>query len=68
MLSPHEFAALLILDSQEPHELNPHDLHALVKRQLVRLEQLTHNRHRLHLTAQGRHILEAIGKRHWPVR
>ena len=69
MLSPHEYAALmLILDSQGPHELNPDDLHALVKRQLVRLEQLSPNRCRLHLTDQGRHVLEAIGKRHWSVR
>lgn len=64
MLSPHELAALMhILNDQDHSGLNPNDLSVLVNRQLVRLEELAQNGRRLHLTPQGRHILESIAKR-----
>ncbi len=66
MLSPHEIAALMLIENaQHHHELNPADLNALLDRRLVWLEPQSqvHDR-RLHLTNHGRHVLDAIAGKH----
>ncbi|MDW3687282.1 hypothetical protein RA280_37215 [Cupriavidus sp. CV2] len=63
MLSPHEIAALMHVDStQDCLELNPTDLDVLVDRKFVRLELLPEGRVRLSLTSRGREVLNAISK------
>lgn len=63
MLSPHELAALMHVDStQDCLELNPTDLDVLVDRKFVRLERLSEGRVRLSLTCRGREVLNAISK------
>lgn len=65
MLSPHEFATLMLLDTN-PHSenLDPGDLDALCERQLVFLEQLSSGLARGRLTAQGRTVLRSVGRVH----
>ena len=64
MLSPHEIAALMLLDSANGNlELDPADLKSLVRRQLVRLERLTHGRSQVRLTDHGRNFLDTVAKR-----
>ncbi|RKP46505.1 hypothetical protein [Trinickia fusca] len=61
MLSPHEFAALLLIEhTTNPADFDCGDLSALVERQLVVLEQLTSEYLRAHLTPSGRSIIESI--------
>ncbi|PCE30561.1 hypothetical protein [Burkholderia ubonensis] len=65
MLSPHEFAALLLIeDTAEPAGLDLGDLTSLVERQLVALELLASESRRAHLTENGRSMLETIDRRH----
>lgn len=62
MLSPHEFAALLLVaNAPDLRELDPGDLSSLVDRQLVALEQMTSGSRSLRLTARGDSILKTIG-------
>lgn len=62
MLSPHELAALLILNSASvPCQLDPADLGALIDNQLVRQVQI-HNREHLQLTGLGLQVLESIAR------
>ncbi|WP_454733330.1 MULTISPECIES: hypothetical protein [Cupriavidus] len=62
MLSPHEIAALMILnDSARHRELDPADIGALVERQLVRLEAPVPGCKRMHVTGDGHRFLRAIG-------
>lgn len=60
ILSPHELAALLILNSASvPYQLDPADLEALIDRRFVQQVQI-HNREHLQLTGRGREVLESI--------
>jgi hypothetical protein len=60
MLSPHELAALLILNSASvPYQLDPADLEALIDNKLVQQVQI-HDREHLRLTGRGRQVLESI--------
>lgn len=64
MLSPHEIAALMLLDSADGNlELDPADLKSLVHRQLVQLERPTHDRSQVRLTSHGRKYLATVAKR-----
>ena len=64
MLSPHEFAALLLVcDTRALDELDRDDLASLVERQLVALEELATG-HRVRLTERGNSILKAVTR--WP--
>ncbi|SAK84699.1 hypothetical protein AWB79_05814 [Caballeronia hypogeia] len=65
MLSPHEIAALMLLDANPfQSELDLCDLNALCERQLVRLEKLTSGIEHRRLTEQGRAVLQSVGKLH----
>lgn len=64
MLSPHEFAALLLIEhSADAADLDPGDLTALVERQFVALEQITSEYRRACLTKNGRSLLETVDHR-----
>lgn len=61
MLSPHEFATLLLVDSDlDPTDLNREDLAALVERQLVALERRASGHAQPKLTADGQLLLKAV--------
>lgn len=63
MLSPHEFATLLLLEgAPDSVDLNSEDLAVLVERQLVALERLASGCQRLQLTADGQSILRAAAR------
>ncbi|KWK86219.1 hypothetical protein [Burkholderia ubonensis] len=65
MLSPHEFAALLLIDdAADPTGLDLGDLTSLVDRQLVALKLLASESRRARLTESGRSMLETIDRRH----
>jgi len=65
MLSPHEIAALMLLETnQQPEHLDLGDLDALCERQLVLLEKLASGYAHVRLTAQGRSILRSVGRVH----
>jgi len=65
MLSPHEIATLMLLDTDACSEdFDPGDLDALCERQLVFLEKLASGYARGRLTAQGRSILRSVGRIH----
>jgi hypothetical protein len=61
MLSPHEFATLLLVkDSPTQVDMNRDELDALLERQLVELERLASGQQRPRLTATGSQALKAI--------
>jgi len=63
MLSPHEFAALLLVGgAREVTDLDPDDLASLVERQLVALDELVTG-HELHLTEDGASVVRAVMRR-----
>jgi hypothetical protein len=63
MLSPHEFATLMLLnDAPDLHSLDGADLEALLDRQLVRLEQLASGRQRPLITQDGQMFLNAAAR------
>jgi hypothetical protein len=63
MLSPHEIAALMLLEtSQNSNHLDLEDLDALCERQLVSLEKLASGYAHVRLTAQGRSVLRSVGR------
>jgi hypothetical protein len=65
MLSPHEIAALMLLDAnQNSNHLDLEDLSALCERQLVSLEKLASGYAHVCLTPQGRSVLRLVGQRH----
>jgi len=69
MLSPHEFAALVLVnDSPEPPELDRADIDALLAHQLVTLENQGLGRCRPLVTVQGHTFLKALGHRSVPQR
>lgn len=62
MLSPHEFAVLLLVnDSVEPHELDSADVDALIEHKLVELERQGLNQVYARVTAQGHALIKAFG-------
>lgn len=64
MLSPHEFAALLLVgEPRALDDLDRGDLASLVESQLVALEELTSGR-RLRLTERGDSLVKAVTR--WP--
>jgi hypothetical protein len=63
MLSPHEFATLMLLkDAPDPIDLDRADLEALLERQLITLEQLTHGQQRPLITINGYSVLKAAAR------
>ncbi|AOY93283.1 hypothetical protein BKK79_16840 [Cupriavidus sp. USMAA2-4] len=63
MLSAHELAALMIVDSTHDHrQLNPVDLQTLVDRKLVSLERDTGSSRRPRLTHCGRRVLDVVAR------
>ncbi|RQN38905.1 hypothetical protein [Paraburkholderia tropica] len=63
MLSPHEFATLMLIrHAPEQIDMNRHELDILFERQLVALEQRAEGMRRLSLTSAGRSLLEALGR------
>ncbi|GJH05924.1 hypothetical protein [Paraburkholderia terrae] len=61
MLSPHEFATLMLV-RQAPDQLdmNRAELDALLELQLVMLEHCAAGRRRAHLTEKGRSFLDVL--------
>ncbi len=62
MLSPHEFAVLLLVsDSAESCELDPADVEALIERKLIALECDGPGHSYARVTLQGHAFLKACG-------
>ncbi|MGV2289245.1 hypothetical protein AAHK20_11090 [Trinickia sp. YCB016] len=64
MLSPHEFATLLLVKDAADEIADRAELSALLERQLVALEDLASGTSRPRLTADGDIVLEAMGRFH----
>jgi hypothetical protein len=65
MLSPHEFATLMLVDGAlDPRHFDRDDLAALVERQLVALEHLGSGCNRVQLTEDGNWLLKAVARKH----
>ncbi|MGY6258079.1 hypothetical protein ACXIVK_31920 [Paraburkholderia caledonica] len=65
MLSPHEFATLMLVkEAPDQADLNRADLDVLLEQQLVSLEQLTCGCQHLDLTVEGHSILKALTRNH----
>jgi hypothetical protein len=64
MLSPHEFATLLLVKDAADEIADRAELGALIERQLVALEELASGNARLHVTPDGDSVLEAIARLH----
>jgi len=63
MLSPHEFATLMLVkNAQEQLDLDRADLDALLERQLVSLENLAQGRHVSLVTDRGDRVLKAVSR------
>lgn len=63
MLSPHEFATLMLIkDAPDQIELGRVELDALLERQLISLENRASGRLRPQLTSDGDSILKAVGR------
>ncbi|CAB3656724.1 hypothetical protein [Trinickia soli] len=63
MLSPHEFAALLLVGgTRDLDALDRGDLASLVERQLVALDRLVGGR-QVRLTARGASVVKAVTRR-----
>lgn len=63
MLSPHEFATLMLIrHAPEQIDMNRHELDILLERQLVALEQRDEGRRLPSLTMAGRSLLDALGR------
>ena len=61
MLSPHEFATLMLVKSApEQIDLNREELDTLLERQLIALEQLATGARRPRLTHDGDSVLRAV--------
>ena len=63
MLSPHEFATLMLL-KDAPDQIDPSraDLDALLERQLITLEKLTSGQRRPLVTLNGHSVLKAAAR------
>jgi hypothetical protein len=63
MLSPHEFATLMLIKSSPDQiELDRAELDALFERQLILLENLASGRSRPRITSEGDSILRAAAR------
>jgi len=63
MLSPHEFATLMLVkNAPEQIDLDRADLDALLERQLVSLEQLAGEQHVSLVTNSGDRVLKAVSR------
>jgi hypothetical protein len=63
MLSPHEFATLMLVkDTSDPAGLDRAELDALVEHQLVALEKLASGGERFSITCDGDSILQAVAR------
>jgi hypothetical protein len=63
MLSPHEFATLLLVkDAPNQVDMGREELDALLEGQLVELENLASGRQRLRVTETGDKTLKVFGK------
>jgi hypothetical protein len=63
MLSPHEFATLMLVkDAPDQVELDRADLDALLERQLVRLQRLGSGHPRAEITVNGHSVLKAVAR------
>ncbi len=63
LLSPHEIATLMLVrHSAEQIDMNRSELHTLLERRLIALEQREGGHRRLSLTMTGRQLLEAVGR------
>lgn len=61
MLSPHEFATLLLVkDAPKQVDMNREELGALLDRQMVELEKLATGQQRLRVTETGDTALRAV--------
>jgi len=61
MLSPHEFATLMLVRSAPDQvDMNRAELDTLLERQLVSLEQLAEGHRRFKLTHTGHSLLETV--------
>ena len=69
MLSPHEFATLMLVrQAPDQIDMNRAELDALLERQLVMLEHCAAGRRRAHLTGKGRTFLDALNPGSAPFR
>ena len=64
MLSPHEFATLLLVKDAADEIADRAELGALIERQLVALEELASGTTRPRVTTDGDTILDAITRLH----
>ncbi len=65
MLSPHEFATLMLVKAApEQIDLNRAELDTLLERQLVAFEQLSSGVQRPRLTPDGDSVLRAVARNH----
>ncbi|MFP3552178.1 hypothetical protein SB861_15845 [Paraburkholderia sp. SIMBA_049] len=65
MLSPHEFATLMLVKSAPDQiDLNREELDTLLERQLIALEELASGAQRPRLTRDGDSVLRAITGKH----
>jgi hypothetical protein len=63
MLSPHEFATLMLIKaSPDQIDLGRAELDTLFEQQLISLENLASGRSRPHVTSDGDSILKAVGR------
>ena len=63
MLSPHEFAALMLIkDAPDQIELGRAELDALFERQLISLENFASGRPGPQITSDGDSILKAVAR------
>lgn len=66
MLSPHELATLLLIHDgraiDDPRELDPIDLNALVAKELVSLEPTEDFPYSPRITCHGQSMLRAMGR------
>ncbi|MBN3787842.1 hypothetical protein [Burkholderia sp. Ac-20353] len=63
MLSPHEFATLMLVKSAPDQiDLGREELDTLLEQQLVALEQLASGQQRPHLTRNGDAVLQAVAR------
>ncbi len=63
MLSPHEFATLMLLrDAPDQIDVDRADLEALIERQLITMEKLTSGQPRPLVTNNGHSVLKAAAR------
>ncbi|MPW22915.1 hypothetical protein GCT13_40560 [Paraburkholderia sp. CNPSo 3157] len=64
MLSPHEFATLMLVKAAPDQiDLNREELDTLLEQQLVALEQLASGDQRPRVTCNGDSVLQAIARK-----